>query len=177
MIATRSLMLRASSWSWVTNRKVMPTSRWIDFSSTCMARRSLRSSAARGSSSSSTCGRVIRARALSRLQLTVQGPRGLGWERRQGLVEQQHLRPVDQRTGQGDPLALAAGELGRTLLGLVGELHELECLTDPLVHAVPVDALAAKAEAHVAAYVEVLEERVALEDGVDVAPLGRGRGD
>src|SRR3982750_2887485 len=55
--AMRSLMVRASSWSWVTNRKVMPTSRWISLSSTCICSRSLRSRAPRGSSRSSTLGR------------------------------------------------------------------------------------------------------------------------
>ncbi len=46
-------MVSASPWSWVTNTKVMPTSRWIRLSSSCIASRSLRSSAASGSSSSS----------------------------------------------------------------------------------------------------------------------------
>ena len=61
--AIRSLMVSASSWSWVTNTKVMPTSRWIDLSSTCISSRSLRSSAPSGSSSSSTFGRLTSARA------------------------------------------------------------------------------------------------------------------
>ena len=54
--ATRSLIVRASSWSCVTNTKVMPTSRWISLSSTCICSRSLRSSAPSGSSSRSTAG-------------------------------------------------------------------------------------------------------------------------
>ena len=41
----------------------MPTSRWICLSSSCISRRSLRSSAPSGSSSSSTLGRLTRARA------------------------------------------------------------------------------------------------------------------
>ena len=80
--AIRSLIVSASSWSWVTKTKVMPTSRWIAFSSTC----------------------------ISLAQLEV--------ERTERLVEQQHLGPVDQRAGQGDPLALAAGELVRPALGV-----------------------------------------------------------
>src|SRR4028118_1623728 len=52
--ALRSLIVNASSWSWVTNTKVMPTSRWICFSSICICSRSLRSRAPSGSSSSST---------------------------------------------------------------------------------------------------------------------------
>ena len=36
MTAMRSDMVRASSWSWVTKMKVMPTSRWMRFSSSCI---------------------------------------------------------------------------------------------------------------------------------------------
>ena len=61
--ATVSAMVMASSWSWVTWTKVMPTSVWIRLSSICIWRRSLRSRAPSGSSSSSTCGWLISARA------------------------------------------------------------------------------------------------------------------
>ena len=61
--AMRSLIVSASSWSWVTKTKVMPTSRWISLSSTCISRRSLRSRAPSGSSRSSTLGRFTSARA------------------------------------------------------------------------------------------------------------------
>ena len=47
--------------------KVIPTSRWIDFSSICMAWRSLRSRAPSGSSSRITRGRLISARARATL--------------------------------------------------------------------------------------------------------------
>ena len=56
-------MVMASSWSWVTWMKVRPTSCWMRLSSICICRRSLRSSAPSGSSSSSTSGRLTRARA------------------------------------------------------------------------------------------------------------------
>ena len=56
--ATRVLIDSASPWSWVTKTNVMPTSRWIAFSSTCISSRSLRSSAPSGSSSSRTLGSV-----------------------------------------------------------------------------------------------------------------------
>src|SRR6185295_9258868 len=42
---------------------VIPTSCWMRFSSTCICLRSLRSSAPRGSSRSSTAGRLMSARA------------------------------------------------------------------------------------------------------------------
>ena len=63
MMAMVSDIDSASSWSCVTRMKVMPTSRCRFCSSICMSRRSLRSSAASGSSSSSTVGRLTSARA------------------------------------------------------------------------------------------------------------------
>ena len=49
-----------------------------------------------------------------------------GVEVRQGFVEQQHRRLHDQRTGQGDPLLLPAGQLvGRTVFQ-VGQADEGE---------------------------------------------------
>ncbi len=56
-------MVMASSWSWVTWMKVSPTSVWIRLISICIERRSLRSRAPSGSSSSSTSGLLISARA------------------------------------------------------------------------------------------------------------------
>ena len=63
MTAMRSDIASASSWSCVTYRNVIPTSRWMPLSSTCICLRSLRSSAPSGSSSSSTAGRFTSARA------------------------------------------------------------------------------------------------------------------
>ncbi|CAM5660333.1 hypothetical protein SALBM217S_01483 [Streptomyces griseoloalbus] len=63
--ATQSAMVMASSWSWVTCTKVMPTSVWMRLSSSCIWRRSFRSSAPSGSSRSSTLGWLISARATA----------------------------------------------------------------------------------------------------------------
>jgi hypothetical protein len=52
-------------------------------------------------------------------------------ERRERLVEQQHLRPANERARQGHPLPLAARELVRPPLLQPADLHEL----DPLRHA------------------------------------------
>src|SRR5436309_3092887 len=60
--ATRSLMLSASSWSWVTNTKVIPTSSCSALSSRRSCLRILASSAPSGSSRSSTDGRSTSAR-------------------------------------------------------------------------------------------------------------------
>ena len=54
--AMRSDMVSASSWSWVTNTAVVPSSRSRRRSSICMVSRSLRSRAEKGSSSSSSLG-------------------------------------------------------------------------------------------------------------------------
>ncbi len=61
--AMRLLIDSASPWSWVTNTNVMPTSRWIALSSTCISSRNLRSRAPSGSSRSSTLGWLTSARA------------------------------------------------------------------------------------------------------------------
>jgi hypothetical protein len=63
MTATVSAMVMASSWSCVTCTNVMPASAWMRLSSSCISRRSARSSAPSGSSRSSTDGLFTRARA------------------------------------------------------------------------------------------------------------------
>src|ERR1039458_9506235 len=47
-------------------------------------------------------------------------------ERPQGFLEQQQLRPLDQRTGERHPLLLAAGQLVRFALAEAAELHQTE---------------------------------------------------
>ena len=54
MTPTRSAMASASSWSWVTNSVVIPTSSWIRRISSRSWARTFASSADSGSSSSST---------------------------------------------------------------------------------------------------------------------------
>ena len=63
MTTMTSDIVSASSWSWVTYTNVIPTSCWSALSSSCIALRSLRSSAPSGSSRSRTVGRFTRARA------------------------------------------------------------------------------------------------------------------
>ena len=53
-------------------------------------------------------------------------------ERAERLVEQQHLRPVDDRARERDALALAAGELRGLAVAESGEPHQLEHLVDAL---------------------------------------------
>ena len=56
-------------------------------------------------------------------ELEVQGP--------EGLVEEQHLGPVDQRPGERDPLLLAAGELVRLAPVVAAEVDEVQRLARP----------------------------------------------
>ena len=92
------------------------------------------------------------------------GPR-MGVERGERLVEQQNGGIPRQRTGEGDPLALAAGELAHARAGEVADAEALEELVDPRA--------VAGAEAHVPDHVEMREERVLLEQVADAAALGR----
>ena len=104
--------------------------------------------------------------ALDPLQLQLQGLTELQVEGAEGLVEQQHLRQVDQRPRQRDPLLHPARELIGAAVGLGGQADALELGLDPFVDLVPRNLLSLEPEAHVLADVQVREERVALEDGV-----------
>ena len=51
-------------------------------------------------------------------------------QRTHRFVEQQQLRSLGQGTGQGHTLTLAAGQLMRFALGVLGHLHQLEHVRD-----------------------------------------------
>ena len=101
---------------------------------------------------------------LDPLELDLHLPAQLEVERAQRLVEQQHLRAVDQRAGERDALLLAAGELRRAALAEAAELDELEHVVDLLLDVL--DAAATQPERDVLEDVEVREQRVALEHRV-----------
>ena len=54
----------------------------------------------------------------------------LGVERGERLVEQEELGRERQRAGDGDALALAAGELRHGPVGEAGQMHQLQQLVD-----------------------------------------------
>ena len=141
MTTMTSLIVSASSWSWVTYTNVIPTSRWRALSSSCISLRSLRSRAPSGSSRSSTVG------------------------------------SVDERPGERDALLLAAGHLPRPASLVAAEADELERLADAARLLGLVDLPLAQAVADVLGDVHVREQRVVLEDRVDVAPVRRHAGD
>ena len=94
-------------------------------------------------------------------------------ERAERLVEQQRARAVDERAGERHALLLAAGELRRLALAVLAELDHLERLVDARLHVGLADLLALEPERDVLLHGQVREQRVGLEDGVDVALVGR----
>ena len=71
--------------------------------------------------------------ALQRAELVPHRLAELEVERRERLVEQQHLRLRRQRAGERDRAALAAGELRRLAAGEGGHVHHPEHLGDARV--------------------------------------------
>jgi hypothetical protein len=109
---------------------------------------------------------------LDPFQLQLHGLAQLEVEGAQRLVQQQGPWPVDQGPGQGDPLLLAARQLAGLALLAALQLDQGQGLGHPAPDLALVDPLAAQAEGHVLEDVHVGEQRVLLEDHVDVAPEG-----
>ena len=95
-------------------------------------------------------------------------------ERREGLVEQQHLRPVGERAGERDALLLSARELLRSARPIALELDERERLFDALSDVARVDALHLQPEGDVPINGKVWEQSIALKHRVDRSPI-RGK--
>ena len=103
---------------------------------------------------------------LGRLaQPLVQGP--------QGLVQEQELGVLGQAAGQGDALALPAGELVRAALAQRGDLEQFEHVPDALGALGPGHLLLLEPELHVLLHRHVGEQGVGLEHHVDRAGVGR----
>jgi hypothetical protein len=115
-------------------------------------------------------------RLLERLQLDLEGLAQLGVQRPQRLVQQQHRGVEDQRPGQGDPLLLAAGQLGRAAPLQPLELDQGQRLADPAPGLGPGHVLEAEPEGDVVVDAQEREQGVALEHGVDLALVRRGPG-
>ena len=133
MTPTRSPSASASSWSWVTNRVVVPTAIWI------------------------------------LPDLLAQLPAHLRVQRREGLVEEEHLRLDRERPGEGDPLLLAARHLVRISVGLLLEPDELEHRSGPLAALVLAHAPQAQPVGDVVDARHVGEQAVRLEDDAHAA--------
>ena len=107
-------------------------------------------------------GRQLEA-AQQLLQLDADRRLGVGVERGKRLVEQQDPWFSRERAREGDPLALAAGELARSRRREVGDAKALEKVVDAF----------SPAEGDVLAHAQVWKERVLLEDEADPPPLRR----
>ena len=114
--------------------------------------------------------------ALDALELELHLFAELQVERPERFVEKEHAGPVDERPGEGHALLLTPGHLGDAPVSVPGEIDELEDLLDPLLGIVPGDLLALQPVGHVLRHVEVGEQRVRLEHGVDVPLVGRKAG-
>ena len=84
----------------------------------------------------------------------------------QRLVEQQHLRRVDERTGYSHALLLAAGQRLYVAPLVVGHVDHLEGLANALLDLVLRHLVELEAESDVVVYVQMREKRVALENRV-----------
>src|SRR6266540_111747 len=105
---------------------------------------------------------------LEPLELVAGAGPQLGVQVGQWLVEQEHVRLADQGTGQGNPLALAAGQLARLARQ---ERRDAEQLGGPVRLALPLRAVhagSAEREHDVAQHRLMWIERVALEHHGDL---------
>ena len=94
-------------------------------------------------------------------------------ERAERLVEQQHLRLVDQCARNGDALLLSAGHLVDAALFKARKTHEAQHTADLLLDDILRFLFEIQAEGDVVIYVEVREQRIFLEYGVDLALVRR----
>ena len=112
--------------------------------------------------------------ALDALELDLHLLAQLEVQRAQRLVEQQHLRAVDDRPRQRDALALAAGELRRLARAVVAAGAPSRAPRSARARrSARGDLLDAQPVLDVLAHGHVREQRVVLEDRVDVARVGR----
>ena len=115
---------------------------------------------------------------LERLQEHLHLLAQLQVERAERLVEEQHLRLVDDRARERDALALAARELHRLAVAVAVEAHHRAAPRSTWRRALgALHALHLQAVADVLGDGHVREERVVLEDGVHVARVRRAARD
>ncbi len=104
----------------------------------------------------------------------------LGVESAEGFVEEEDLGFDGEGAGEGDALALAAGELGGVSVSVHIELHELQQGQDAAADILARGAFAARLDAQAEGDVfedgHMAEEGVVLEDEADAALAGVERG-
>ena len=110
------------------------------------------------------------------LQLDLHVLAHLEVQRGEGLVQEEHLGLVHDGAGDGDTLLLAAGEGLHVAVLVVGHGHELENLADALVDLLLRHLLQLEAEGDVLIHIQVREQGVALENGVQRTLVRRDAG-
>ena len=101
----------------------------------------------------------------------------LGVQRAEGLVQQEHLRPDDEGTGERDPLLLAPTELTGIAALESAQGDQRQGLPHARLGLPPVHPSHAEAEADILADGHVGEQGVVLEHHTGVAPVRGRRGD
>ena len=112
--------------------------------------------------------------ALDALQLVLHVLAQSQVQRRQGFVQQQHLGLVHQRPGNGHPLLLAAGEGINAAVFVAAQADNFQHFIHPAVNFVLGQLGHLQSEGDVVVHIQVREQGVALEHGVDL-PLVRGQ--
>ncbi len=115
-------------------------------------------------------------RLLQRPQLELHFFAKLLVERPQGLIQQQHLRPLDQGARQGDALALAAGQLVGPPVAEPLQFDQFKGCIDAPVCLGLAQFFRTQAVADVAAHIEVRENGIILEHHVGRAVVRRHGG-
>jgi len=111
--------------------------------------------------------------ALDALELDLHLLPKLEVERAQWLVEEQHPRGIHERARERDPLTLASRELDGLAIAEPWKPHDLQDLVHSTFALRTRDMLHAQAVSDVLGDGHVREERVVLEDRVDVPLVGR----
>ena len=91
----------------------------------------------------------------------------------QRLVEQQHLRAVDKRARDGDTLLLTAGKAGHIAVLKAAQTNQLEHFCGFALDVYAVQLFDVQTECNILRNIQVWEQRITLEYGVDLALIRR----
>ena len=90
----------------------------------------------------------------------------------EGLVKKKDLWPGDQRPGDGDTLLLSSGEARDLAVSEIGEHDQRQHLGDLPVYLILGDLAFSEGKRHILVNIKMREQRVSLENGVDVPLVG-----
>ena len=115
----------------------------------------------------------VRQALVQRLQFAAHRCAQVGVERRQRLVEQQHVRLDHECARQRDALLHPARQLRGQVMARIAELHELQRIGDAARHFRRRHAACAQPECDVLEHRQVREQRVILEQQTKIALVRR----